>query len=65
MFGVMFIYHVHSSTAYVNVSSNTSLRILQQIQAPLLMAINTVKYLLDQLHARYCGKNWRRRLEEN
>lgn len=55
---IIFIYYVHSSTAHVNISSNTSLLILQQIQAPLLMAINTVKYLLDQFHARYCGKNW-------
>lgn len=42
MFGIIFIYYVHSSTARVNISSNTSLLILQQIQAPLLMAINTV-----------------------
>ena len=65
MFGIIFIYYVHSSTAHVNISSNTSLLILQQIQAPLLMAINNVKYLSDQFHARYCGKNWRHRLEWN
>ena len=65
MFGVMFIFYVHLSTAHVNISSNTGLHILQQIQAPLLMAINAIKCLWDQFHARYCGKNRRRRLEEN